>query len=210
MTDSDWFVWVAHHTTMFYLKSEDDEAMVNGWRPLFDQFAVAELKTASLEMLKDPPKYRDQHVSGLLRVLSAKRAAANRAFAEQNDHAKDHMRIACGLCDGTGYALVPHPSCLQGVEFVVGPGGYKATTAVCCSCYMGSKKLQSFDSVERKPLSLHAYEQIHGVGWRALMDEWASEQEKKADAVQSAKWLDAKKGPIAKQLSDRLRANDSN
>lgn len=206
MNDDEWAEWVVSHVTMFGMRSADDEAMVNAWRPALNQYTPRELESASVALLKDGPRFRDQHVAGLLRFLSMKRAQFAAAIAAQADTGLE--LASCSVCQGTGVAIVPHSQCLRGGEFVAGPGGYKTTMAVMCSCYQGRRKFQTFDAVERKPMTLEEYEKKHCMGWRALLEEWESEKSKTATMMMSARANDKKLGPMkmVEELAKRMKA----
>lgn len=204
MSDDEWAEWVVSHATMFGMRSADDDAMVNAWRPALNQYTPNELEAASVALLKDGPRFRDQHVAGLLRYLAMKRAQQAQAIAAQSDNG--FTLAKCSVCQGGGYAIVPHPNCMKDGEFVAGPGGYKTTVAVTCSCGIGFRKMQSFDAVEKKPMTLADYEAKHGRGWPSLMDDWRDEKSRHYEMLRFARGNDKKLGPmVAREIAKRMK-----
>lgn len=193
---------------MFALRTAEDAAMVGSWRVHLDQYSAVELETASVAMLKNPPDWRDKHVAGLLRILSANRASMSRSFGSQGDD--DATVHSCGVCHGTGLLEVPHPQCLTGGEFLPGPAGYKATVAVTCSCERGRRKQATFDGDLKKPMALTHYESTICMGWPALMEEWAKEKRAASGIVAQARDVDKKLGPLVQSLAARMSTNTKN
>ena len=193
MTNDEFKAWGKLHTTMFGM-DEPDKAMVASWRSALDSYSFEELKAASIELLSEAPTFRNEHVSGLFRILGLKRARQTAAFAAQFDY----KSVSCGVCQNTGYVLVPHPECVKDGEFVQGPGGYKGTAVVTCSCHVGGRKLQSFDEAPRRPLSLHAYENSVTNGWREMIEEKNAEDKAKNDLKKQARLADNARGKLKK------------
>jgi len=176
--------------------NEADIAMVVSWRNALDSYSLAELKAASIELLKLAPTFRNEHVSGLFRILGVKRAQQTKAFAAQRDD--EFTGLRCSLCQNLGYVLVPHPQCVKDGEYIQGPGGYKATAAVTCSCHRGASKLQSFDQAKRRPMSLHTYETTVTTGWQDMIDEKNKEDKGRAELQNQARLADNSRGKMKK------------
>jgi hypothetical protein len=193
MTNPEWAAWVDQHVTMFGMNKEDI-AMVASWRSALDAYSPAELKAASIELLKLAPTFRNEHVSGLFRILGLKRAQQTKAFAAQRDDEYTGMR--CSLCQQTGFVLVPHPQCVKDGEFIQGPGGYKATAAVTCSCHVGARKQQSYDESKYRPMSLHAYETSITMGWREMIEEKNGEDKARSELQSQARMADNARGKL--------------
>lgn len=68
MTKQDWESWVKYHAVMFGMGEKDIE-MVVSWRSAVDAYSLAELKTASVELLRQAPKFRNEHVRGFFAIL---------------------------------------------------------------------------------------------------------------------------------------------
>lgn len=203
MNDADWIAWSQSHATMFALRMNEDLDMIASWRPILDQFSRAELETASRELIKNPPQFRDKHVAGLLRILHHRRGELARQFAQQTD-LDEEARLRCGVCKGTGAVVVPHPKCMIQGEFVAGPAGYKTTAAVTCTCARGMRK-QSTYTGEIRPMTLAEYERKCGAGWPQLLDDWEEEKRRLHGVTAHAREIDKKRGPI-QQLADSFRS----
>ena len=201
MTDDDWIAWHGHHTTVFGFRFKEDLAMVSSWRNFLDGYSVAELQAATVELAKDPPAFREPHISGLLRCLASKRAES---YARMIDGQGRHDDLAtadrCGVCDATGWVMVPHAACMVGGEFVHGPGGRKNTMVVACDCYVGRRKRATFDASPKPPMTLPTYEAKYGHGWKGLLEDWEAEKYRERQLRRSATAIDKQHGPLANDL----------
>jgi hypothetical protein len=200
MTDDEWEAWKTYHTVVFGFKGhEDDELMVDTWREFLAVYSVAELKAASMELVKDPPKFREPHISGLMRCLANKRAARQKAYVAQ---ASAHEPASCSTCAGVGTVHVPHPQCVIDGEYVVGPGGYKAEAVVFCRCLIGERKLRTYAG--ERPMTLGEYEAKFGQGWAALLDESEAERNAARKLKTQAARVDKANGPMKRSSAEIL------
>jgi len=72
MTKDEWAAWVDCHTSMFGM-GEEDITMVVSWRPALEYYSIDELRAASAELLKQAPKFRNEHVTWFYRILAKAR-----------------------------------------------------------------------------------------------------------------------------------------
>jgi hypothetical protein len=201
VTDDDWAEWSDHHCRVFGFKWPDELDMVASWREFLGAYSTAELKAATMELVKDPPKFREPHVSGLMRCLANKRAAMQKAYVAQA--AATHEPASCSTCAGVGTVHVPHPQCVIDGEYVVGPGGYKAEAVVFCRCLIGERKLRTYAG--ERPMTLGEYEAEFGQGWAALLDESEAERNAARKLKTQAARVDKANGPM-KRSSDEILA----
>ena len=135
MASPEWSAWAERHARMFGLASEADAAMLLEWSGVFgrEDFTPAELHAATDELARQPPRFRTDHLAGLMRsVREARRRAQQRPPAED--------RGTCERCGGSGMAEVPlsglpTPLAARGL----GQGVFAEGTlgVVLCHCALG-------------------------------------------------------------------------
>lgn len=200
MNASEWTEWTKHHKSLFALRSDDDAEMVARWHPMLVDFSLLELREASNELVSVGATYRDQHVSGLLRILATRRSRRIAAFAAEQHNGE--QKVFCGVCNDRGFVDVPHPACILDGEIVEGVFGCFArfaTVIVFCKCARGANKLHDQADKASKhhlpiPMTLIQYEQTVCGHWQSLMVELDRAKKAKQIAMQDARWLDKRHG----------------
>lgn len=157
-----WYLaWASAHCTAFALRGDAVRAVL-AWAPLFTRlFDEADLRAATQAMLADPAdlQWVQDHRRKILEVVDAARNA------ERTRRRAEGGPKACGTCDGTGWALVPHPGTVPGTGHLVWPlrvpradlFGFTRTLAVTCTCEAGERTATAETGRNRRPLSLAAY-----------------------------------------------------
>lgn len=185
--------WLVRHANTFGMADAQHLAMLEEWLAVFRQvgYTAAELAAATLAIALDPPRYRTDHLRA---VHEAVRNARARSLAARPP---DPAAAPCELCDGDGWAIVPH---WQPARRAKG-----ATCAVCCYCAAGRRRQQGL--AERRPMTLEQYEAIVPL-WREEAEAIADRLFAERAAEARAGHLDRTLGPLAvnpAEIVERLR-----
>ena len=222
MNNTEWISWKTYHATLHRLTGDDDLAMMDLWRPVFDAkgHTLGELKEASLDLAKtDPKRWRAEHLQALLDRATSVRLAIAQAETVQGDGSE---YPSCELCHGTGLVSVPEPRSIKNGDWVT--PFYRGV--VSCYCVRGidrQRRHQAIISIasETKPggkkhvipprlMTLPEYEGVFPK-WRDMERRHEEAQKQEQRAMKISRDMDTKHGelPIREVLDGIERRRDA-
>lgn len=140
MTDAQWIEWTTYHGSLHRMQAAEDAAMILLWREVFEDrgFTMEELKVASRSLAEnDPKRFRTEHLEYLLSSVGTARFNKARASLTTDDINEK----SCGVCIGSGHAIVPHL-----LSVIDGEWHYPYyTMAVACHCDAGRRLLSRWE-----------------------------------------------------------------
>ncbi len=188
--------------------------MVSAWEDVFEAsgFSIQELEGATRIVASSPPKWRSDH---LLAIQAAIRDARLRRWkAQQEAMNAANEADQCRLCQGTGWAIVPHPKCYVDGKWSASETGAYYTAAVACRCYRGQVKIDrvlALSNAEREqkrvqlPLSLGQYERTFPQ-WESEVEQHELSERKRLKATAEARHFDDLYGPILQRLAAGVKS----
>lgn len=199
----EWQEWIDWYSSLWAFRGPERLQMLIGWVNIFGrmQYTPAEMKSAGerLACNTPPPRFPGDHLTGLLALAKANRAAKQAAPVED--------RGACILCRGTAWICV-----IDGYELPLplkdGTLSPVYTCAMACTCYQGRNMLANWGGggtrhSHQSPMSFDDYRRRFPA-W----EDWAEEQKGIRDDLrrvhQEAAQVD-RQGPV-ERASDLVSA----
>lgn len=155
-----WYIaWAVNHCQAFALRGDAPKTVL-AWGPVFTVlFTPDDLQaaTAALVASRGDLQWVADHRRAIIDEVTHARSRARQQRADD--------AIRCEMCDGTGWATVPHPGSRPGGGLLpvlrmpaADPAGLTRTLAVTCCCPAGERTYAGEEGRERPPLTLTAYE----------------------------------------------------
>ena len=171
--------WALNHVNVFGL-GETGDAMLAAWFPIFNGFGytIAELKTATVALAGDPPRFANEQLRRVNESIAAARADVGRRDRLRRlgvaDVPEPGDRGACGLCANAAWVVVPHLRSVIAGQW----GDGHATAAVVCGCCFGRRLIEANDNRRAeatgghvpRPMLFPEYERINPRGRQQLDD----------------------------------------
>lgn len=199
MPPEEYCLWARRHAAAFGLSRDADADMALEWADHFARQGVSPeaLDRATNAMMRDPPKWREDHLARLQEAL--RNQSSQVAPAPPAD-----VGIECKLCGGTGSVSVPSRKALaQRIARGLGEWGQGdpwkgwGTEAVACRCPLGLY-LRTHGRGNWTTLEAYSAERPY---WQDEMTAHAEHQKREASLTSSARGLDKTFG----SLIDRLK-----
>lgn len=203
MTDLEWDDWAAYHGTLFRWDAADDFAMVNMWRPILARKNIteSELRKASEHLAVSPPKWRADHLHGILEYIQAERSR-KLALDQQSDRQAAEANYSCEGCKGDGLLYdMPRPDNIRDGKWVG-----DVTCVVACWCARGKKKearseqiVENYREAKKHTTGpwyhFERYEQ-RNPNWRQQKEQRVIEKRELAQAMSATMQADSARGAL--------------
>lgn len=196
--------WVSKHCRCFGMDKQSDLEMVTEWANVFalDGFTPDELDATTTAMIRNPPRFRNEHLERIHTIVRA-----NRVLSRQVAQASDTQSV-CDYCGNSGFVTVPHPEYVRDYRWMPP----FPTAAVICPCYAGRQQGLIVDDYAEgrgekqkrkrelpKMLRLEQYAQ-RVPNWLELIRDHQNAQIGMANAKHRATWLDKTIGQILSKV----------
>lgn len=186
--------WAKKYVTTFGMDKPSDLHMAALWEPSFEAsgYSIQELDYALLEIARNPPEYRTEHLRKIHESIGERRRR------DANERQRDLDAIngfeGCSLCGDTGIVVVPHLRFVQDGTWTVYPGrAWKPIFGVSCTCEQGRRVA----TCPRKTMlmGLEKYESVNP-GWQKQIEIEKAAMDSVARASRVAEELDQTLGPL--------------
>lgn len=206
MSDKEWKGWVSHHLVLFRWTAEEDLAMMELWRPSLERKNVTapELWKASEHLAVSPPKWRADHLHGILEYIQAERSR-KLSLDQQSERQAAEVSYSCEGCKGDGLLYdMPRPDNIRDGQWVG-----DVTCVVACWCAMGKKKearseqiVENYREAGKRTTGpwyhFERYEQLNP-HWRQQKEQRVIEKRELAQAMAATVNADRSRGALGKK-----------